>query len=160
RLLQKNPPVSGRPGHRPRGRTWGRERSSVIVRIGSHQIGTAISFPTGPGGLEMRRREFIAGLAGAATWPIAAQAQQAGARRRIGVLMAFDETSPGAKLWLSGFTRGLSEAGWTDGRNVQIDVRWAAGSVDRIRMFAKELVDLKPDVILTHTTPVTAALQR
>jgi putative tryptophan/tyrosine transport system substrate-binding protein len=108
----------------------------------------------------MRRRQFIAGLAGAATWPIAAQAQQAERVRGIGVLMAFDENNPGAKDWLSGFTRGLSEAGWTDGRNVRIDVRWAAGSVDRIRMFAKELVDLQPDVILSHGTPVTAALQR
>jgi ABC-type uncharacterized transport system substrate-binding protein len=110
--------------------------------------------------LMIRRRQFIAGLAGVAAWPLAARAQQAERVRRIGVLMAFDENNPEAKVWLSGFTRGLSEAGWTDGRNVRIDVRWAAGSVDRIRMFAKELVDLQPDVIFSHTTPVTAALKR
>jgi putative tryptophan/tyrosine transport system substrate-binding protein len=108
----------------------------------------------------MRRREFIAGLGGAAAWPLVARGQQAERMRRIGVLMAFEENNPEAKVWLSGFTQGLSEAGWTDGRNVRMDIRWAAGSIDRIRMFAKELVDLQPDVIFSHTTPVTAALQR
>ena len=108
----------------------------------------------------MRRRDFIAGLGSVAAWPFAAQAQPAEWVGRVGVLMGFDENTPGAKDWLSGFTRGLSEAGWTDGRNLRIDVRWAAGSADRIGMFAKELVDLQPDVILSHGTPVTAALQR
>jgi ABC-type uncharacterized transport system substrate-binding protein len=61
---------------------------------------------------------------------------------------------------LSGFVQGLAQLGWTDGRNVRMDLRWAAGSVDRTRMFAKELVDLQPDVILAHSTPATAALQR
>jgi putative ABC transport system substrate-binding protein len=74
--------------------------------------------------------------------------------------MAYDENDPGAKARLSGFTQGLSKLGWTDGGNVRMDVRWAAGNVDRIRMFAKELVGLQPDVILAHSTPVTAALQR
>ena len=108
----------------------------------------------------MRRREFIAGLGGAAAWPLAARAQQADRVRRIGVLMAFDENDPEAKAHLSAFTQGLAELGWTDGRNLRMDVRWAAGNVDRARMFAKELVDLQPDVILADTTPVTAALQR
>jgi putative ABC transport system substrate-binding protein len=79
--------------------------------------------------------------------------------RRIGVLLAPDENHE-AKVWLSGFTQGLSGLGWTDGRNVRIDIRWAAGSVDRARMYAKELVDLQPDVILSHSTPITAAFQR
>ncbi len=108
----------------------------------------------------MRRREFIAGLERAAAWPLAARAQQADRMRRIGVLMAFDENDPEAKACLSGFTQGLAELGWTDGRNLRMDVRWAAGNVDRMRMFAKELVDLQPDVILANSTPATAALQR
>ena len=80
--------------------------------------------------------------------------------RRVGVLMAFDENDPQPRGWLSNFTQGLAELGWTDGRTVRIDIRWAAGSIDRMRTFAKELVELQPDVILAGTTPVTAALQR
>ena len=107
----------------------------------------------------MRRREFITLLGGAATWPLAARAQQPERMRRISVLMAFDERDARAKGWLSRFTQGLSELGWTEGRNLQMEVRWA-DSVDRMRMFAKELVELRPDVILSFGTPVTAALQR
>jgi putative tryptophan/tyrosine transport system substrate-binding protein len=107
----------------------------------------------------VRRREFIAGLGGAVTWPLAAQAQQGERVRRIGVLSFGDENDPIRKAQLSGFTRGLAELGWTDGRNVRMDVR-AAGTVDLMRMFAKELVDLQPEVIFASTTPVTAALQR
>jgi putative tryptophan/tyrosine transport system substrate-binding protein len=108
----------------------------------------------------MRRREFIGGLGGAVAWPLAARAQQGGPIRRIGVLMGNDENDPEAKAYLSDFTRGLGEFGWTDGRNLRMDVRWTAGNVDRAQTFGKELVDLRPDVILGHTTPVTAALQR
>src|SRR6202140_4513859 len=107
----------------------------------------------------MRRREFIAGVVTVA-WPLAARAQQPVRMRRIGVLMATDENDPEAKARLSGFTQGLAELGWTDSRNLRMDVRWAAGSVDRMRMLAKELVDLRSDVILADSTPVTAALQR
>ena len=108
----------------------------------------------------MRRREFIAALGGAAAWPLMARAQQPERMRRIGVLMAFDENDPKTKDWLSSFTQGLADLGWADGRTVRTDVRWAAGNVDRMRTFAKELIDLKPDVILAGTTPATAALQR
>ena len=109
----------------------------------------------------MRRRKFVTMLAGAAaTWPFAGLAQQSNRMRRVGVLMAFDENDPQTRGWLSIFTQGLAELGWTDGRTVRIDVRWAAGSVDRMRTFAKELVEMRPDVILAGTTPVTAALQR
>src|SRR6516165_26038 len=107
----------------------------------------------------MRRREFIAGLAGAAAWPLAVRAQQSERMRRLGVFIPREENEPEAKGWLSGFTQGLAELGWTDGRNVRIDVRWAS-SIDRARMYAKELVDLQPDVILSQSTPVTAAFQR
>jgi putative tryptophan/tyrosine transport system substrate-binding protein len=109
----------------------------------------------------MRRRDFVKSIAAsAATWPLAARAQQSDRRRRVGVLMAFDENDLQTRGWLSNFTQGLAELGWTAGHTAQIDVRWAAGSIDRMRTFAKELVELQPDVILAGTTPVTAALQR
>jgi putative tryptophan/tyrosine transport system substrate-binding protein len=108
----------------------------------------------------VRRREFITFIGGSAAWPLTARAQQPGRIRRVGVLMAFDENDPEAKAYLSGFTQGLAELGWTDGRNLRMDVRWAAGNVERMRMFAKELLDLQPDVILAHGTPETAAFQR
>jgi putative tryptophan/tyrosine transport system substrate-binding protein len=108
----------------------------------------------------MNRREFIAGLGGAAVWPLAARAQQPGRMRRIAVLMGFDEDDPDATAQLHEFTKWVRELGWTDGSNLRMNVRWAAGNVDQARMFANELIDLQPDVIFAHTTPVTAALQR
>jgi putative ABC transport system substrate-binding protein len=109
----------------------------------------------------MRRREFIT-LAGgvAVAWPLAASAQNAGAVRRIGILLSLAESDLEGKAQLSGFMQGLAELGWIDGRNLQTEVRWGRGDVDRIRSFAKELVALQPDVILAHGTPVTAALHR
>ena len=108
----------------------------------------------------MRRREFISLAGGAVVWPIAARAQQRGLLRRIGVLMSWDESDPEIKTFFSSFMQGLTKSGWTDGGNVQMEVRWAGGNVDRLRMFAKELVDLQPDVILATSTPATAALQQ
>jgi len=107
----------------------------------------------------VKRREFIAGLGSAAAWQLAARAQQGNRVRRIGVLIGFSENDPEAKAYLSGFRQGLAELGWTDG-NLWMDVRWAAANADQMRSFAKELVNLQPDVILANTTPVTAALQR
>jgi putative tryptophan/tyrosine transport system substrate-binding protein len=110
---------------------------------------------------QLKRREFITLLGGAAAgWPLAARAQQGERLRRIGVLMLFAENDPFAMAQLSGFMQELAQLGWTDGRNLHMDLRWAVGSVDRTRTFAKELVDLQPDVILAHSTPATAALQR
>jgi putative ABC transport system substrate-binding protein len=80
--------------------------------------------------------------------------------RRIGVLMAFDENDPDGKAQLFALMRGLAQWGWTEGRNMQMDVRWAAGDVDQMRSYAKELVGLRPDVILGSTTALMAALQR
>jgi putative tryptophan/tyrosine transport system substrate-binding protein len=74
--------------------------------------------------------------------------------------MAFDENDPKPKAWLSGFKQALAELGWTDGRNLGIDVRWAAGNPERMRVFAKEIVDLQPNVIVANSTPITALLQR
>jgi putative ABC transport system substrate-binding protein len=96
----------------------------------------------------MKRREFITLLGGAAVaWPLAALAQQTDKVRRVGVLMGYDEADPEAKALLSEFTQGLSELGWTDGRNLRVDVRWAPGRTDLMHTFAKELVNLQPDVI-------------
>ena len=88
----------------------------------------------------MRRRAFITLLGGAAAWPLAARAQQGERMGRIGVLTSYDESDPEAKAYLSEFMKVLGELDWTDGRNVRMDVRWAGGSVDRARMYAKELV--------------------
>jgi putative tryptophan/tyrosine transport system substrate-binding protein len=107
----------------------------------------------------MRRREFITLFGGAASWPLAARAQQPERMRLIGVLMSVEENAEG-KTELSAFTQGLAESGWTDGRNLRMEVRWGGGDVDRTRTFAKELVALQPDVILAQGTPGTAALQR
>jgi putative tryptophan/tyrosine transport system substrate-binding protein len=107
----------------------------------------------------MRRRDFIAGL-GALALPVVAQAQENGRLRRIGVLMGFDENDLEARAWLSGFTRGLAELGWIAGRNLRMDVRWAAGNVQRMAAAAKEMVALQPEVILASSTPATAAVQR
>ena len=108
----------------------------------------------------MRRREFIGGLGSTVGWPLAAQAQPAERVHLIGVLMAYDENDPEAKRWLSAFMQGLAELGWSGGHTLRMDVRWATGNIDRMGMFAKELVGLRPDVILASGTPGTAALQR
>jgi putative ABC transport system substrate-binding protein len=108
----------------------------------------------------MRRREFITLFSSAAAaWPVAAWAQQE-RMRRIGVLMLTDENDPFAKALLSGLKQGLQGLGWTDGRNARIDIRWAGANVDRIRAFAKEVVELQPDVIVTNSNPVTLAVQK
>jgi len=107
----------------------------------------------------MRRREFIAGL-GTAAWPLAARAQQADRVRRIGVLMPGDENDPVLKTYVSAFTQALAGLGWTDGRNVRIDLRWAGAEINRIRAVAQELVGLQPDIILANSATATVALQR
>src|SRR5271170_7781990 len=107
----------------------------------------------------MRRREFIAGLGSAATWPVVARAQHPDRTRLIGVLLPYSESDAQPQAWLSKFMGGLSELGWADGRNLRMDIRWTAGSVDRGRMLARELVSQQPEVIFTDSTPQTAALQ-
>src|ERR1700756_1888940 len=106
----------------------------------------------------MRRREFITLLGGAAVAsPLAARAQQAAQLlRRIGMLSGFAED----RLVESELLRTLSQLGWDNGRNVQIDLRWGAGNIDRIKMMAKELVASQPEIIITVGTPATVAVQR
>jgi putative ABC transport system substrate-binding protein len=108
----------------------------------------------------MRRRNFIIGLASTtAAWPLAARAQQPDRVRRIGVLMGFPESDSQARGYFAAFRDGLHKLGWTDGLNVRIDTRWATpADADLMQRFAKELVALQPDLILSNTTPTTAAL--
>jgi putative ABC transport system substrate-binding protein len=108
----------------------------------------------------IRRRDFITFLGGAAAWPLAASARQGDRVRRIGVLMPYDENDPVAKTFVSAFAQELAGLGWTDDRNVRIDLRWAGGDINRIRAFAQELVGLHPDIIVTNATPATVPLQR
>jgi len=106
------------------------------------------------------RRAFIAGLGGAAAWPLAARAQQTDRMRRIGVLMGTDENDPRSNPNVAAFTQALAGFGWTDGRNVRIDVRRYGDDTDRMRAQAQELVGLQPDIIVTNGTLPTVALQR
>jgi putative ABC transport system substrate-binding protein len=107
----------------------------------------------------MRRREFITAIAGsAAAWQLAAHAQQREPMRRVGVLMGFPESDSQAQSYIAAFRDGLQKFGWTDGRNVRIDTRWPAFDAESRQRFAKELIALQPDLILSHTTPTTAAL--
>ena len=107
----------------------------------------------------MKRRTFIAGLGSAAAWPAVARAQQGNRVRRIGVLMWGDENDVW-KTFVSAFIQTLADFGWTDGRNVRMDLRWYGDDINRIPMLARELVGLRPDIILAGSTPATAAVQR
>ena len=107
------------------------------------------------------RRDFITLLGGAAaSWPVAARAQQTERIRRVAVLNTFAETDIEAQAWDAAFRRQLEELGWVNGRNIRFEYRWSAGSIERTRLFAQELVQLRPDAILAVTTPATAALQK
>jgi putative tryptophan/tyrosine transport system substrate-binding protein len=108
----------------------------------------------------VKRRQFIAGLGSAVAWTAVARAQQRERLRRIGVLMGYDEKDQTAKGYFSELVRGLGELGWSDGRNLRMDARWAAGVPERMRIFAKELVDMQPDVIVVNSAGATKALQQ
>ena len=110
--------------------------------------------------MTLRRREFITLLGSAAAWPLAAGAQQSDRVRRIGALLGYAENDPEGKRRYSAFTQALADLGWTDGRNLRMDVRWTGDDTNRIRALAQELVRLQPDIILTDSTPATAAVQR
>src|SRR5215831_20451070 len=106
----------------------------------------------------MKRRDFITLLGGTAAWPLAARAQQPERMRRIGVFMSLAADDKQAQARLAAFLQGLQELGWTDGRNVRIDYRWAAGDAERIRRYAVELAALAPDVILAGGGAVVPSL--
>jgi putative ABC transport system substrate-binding protein len=106
----------------------------------------------------MRRREFIVGLGSAATWPLAARAQRPERMRRIGMLLPATADDPVFQDRLAAFYQGLALLGWTIGRNVRIDSRWAGTNADDIRRHAAELVALAPDVILAHSASAVRLL--
>jgi putative ABC transport system substrate-binding protein len=107
------------------------------------------------------RREFITLLGGAAaSWPLAARAQQAERMRRVGVLMNVAADDPLSTLRVSAFAQAMQELGWTVGRNLRIDYRWGQADPDRLRKYAAELVTLAPEVIVSNANPATTALQQ
>jgi ABC-type uncharacterized transport system substrate-binding protein len=111
--------------------------------------------------IHIQRREFIVTLGGAAAaWPLAARGQQGARIRRVGLLLNLSENDLEAQRLLPAFREGLAQLGWADGRNLRIDYRWASGDIGRIRTFAKELVELSPDIIVGYGTPVVVALQQ
>ena len=109
----------------------------------------------------MRRREFITLVAGAAaTWPLTARAQQTDRMRRIGVLLPYREGDAEGQAVVAAFQEGLRDLGWTAGRNVQFEIRWASGDPDKARSFAKELIGMTPDVIVPSSNQITTILQQ
>jgi putative ABC transport system substrate-binding protein len=108
---------------------------------------------------QLKRREFVTLLGGAASWPFAANAQQRGRMGRIGVLMGYPERDPAAQAQVAAFRQELRRLGWEEGRNVQIDVRFPAADVDRVRTILLELMKLRPDVLVSNTKLVTEVLR-
>jgi putative tryptophan/tyrosine transport system substrate-binding protein len=129
---------------------WANKRHSRTTRraCGIFATSTALSLLGSAREPSMRRREFIAGLGGAAAWPLASQAQQAVRMRRIGVLSPVAEDDPASAARLAAFVRGLQELGWSVGRNIRIDYRWGVNDLDRMRSYAAELVGLEPEVLV------------
>ena len=107
---------------------------------------------------DMKRREFMILLGSAAAWPLAASAQQPDRVRRVGVLMGISD-DPEGQARVAVFRQALAALGWTEGRNVQFIYRWNAGDVVHARQFAKELLDLRSDVILANSTPIAVAVR-
>src|SRR5215469_12180631 len=107
----------------------------------------------------MRRRDFIQRIVGSATaWPLMARAQQGEHMRRIGVLMGIPESDRDAQFGLAALKEELRKLGWIEGRNIEMEIRWAGANVESRKRFAEELVALQPDLIVTSSTPATAAM--
>ena len=119
------------------------------------EIRTKLEKPETP--RDMKRREFITMTGAAAAWPLVARAQQ-GDRRRIGLLLSYAESDPEAQARVAGFREGLQKLGWTEDDNIRIDIRWGASDARVMQRFAKELVEIRPDLILSHNTPTTTTL--
>jgi len=109
----------------------------------------------------VKRRQFITLLGGAATaaWPLAARAQPGERVRRVGVLMGYPESDPAAQAQVAAFQQELHRLGWEEGHNVQINVRFPAADVERVRAILVELMNLRPDVLVSNTNLVTAVLR-
>jgi putative ABC transport system substrate-binding protein len=108
----------------------------------------------------MKRRGFLTLFAGAAAWPLAAGAQQAGQIKRVGALIGLSEDDPAAQARVAAFRQALAELGWIEARNVRFEVYWTGGEMGRLRTHAADLVRRAPDVILAQGTPVTATLKQ
>jgi putative ABC transport system substrate-binding protein len=108
----------------------------------------------------VRRRRFVAVLAGAAVWPLAAHTQQAERIRRVGVLMGFSENDPRTQVFVTAFAQALGGFGWVKDKSIRIDYRFAAGDPVLFKTYAAELVGLAPDAILASTPPAMAALRQ
>jgi putative ABC transport system substrate-binding protein len=106
----------------------------------------------------VKRREFITLVGGAVAWPLASHAQQPDRMRRVGALMGFAENDREGQTLIAAFRGGLHNLGWAEGRNIRFDIRWAALDPESVQRYAKELVELQPDLILSHVTPTTVAL--
>jgi ABC-type uncharacterized transport system substrate-binding protein len=107
----------------------------------------------------MERREFLTLIGSASVWPLAARAQQDDRRRRVGVLLAYLESDAQVQTWTKALETSLQQLGWTSGRNIQLDYRWAGPNPDRLRAAAEELVRLSPDILLPVATPALIAAQ-
>ena len=109
----------------------------------------------------LRRRDFIAGIGGAAAWPLAARGQPGERVRRLSLLANLTENDPQAQARLAVLARGLRDLGWTEGRNLRIEYRWiAGGGIDRIRAVVAEVVASNPDVVWANNTTIVQELQR
>ena len=106
---------------------------------------------------QLKRRDFLTLLSGAAVWPLTVRAQQLYRMRRMGVLMGNAENDE-TQSWVAALREELGKLGWTEGRNIEIDIRWAASDVASMKRLAKELVALQPDLILTQSTPAAGAM--
>jgi putative ABC transport system substrate-binding protein len=106
----------------------------------------------------MKRRDFLTLIGAATAWPLAARAQQDGAPRRLGVLMPSAPDDQEVKKELAAFTKQMQSLGWTEGGNLRVDYRWSGGDSQKTQAYAKELVDARPDILFTRSTPATAAL--
>jgi putative ABC transport system substrate-binding protein len=107
----------------------------------------------------MRRRDLIKAIASTAVaWPLAARAQQDERMRRMGVLMWTAESDDEGQSEFAAFREELGKVGWTEGRNIKFDARWAAADIESMKRFAKELVERQPDLILTSSTPAAGAM--
>jgi putative ABC transport system substrate-binding protein len=109
--------------------------------------------------MKLTRRQLAAALGSAAAWPLAARGQQGDRVRRLGILMNVAKEDPAGIADLVAFRMALAELNWIEGRNIQIETRWPGSDIERIAALAKELVELKPDVLLARSTPTTAALR-
>jgi len=107
----------------------------------------------------VKRREFIALFGGAAAWPLAARGQKPASVKRIAVLMGVAEDAEG-RARVGAFQEAIAKLGWSEGINLRVDYRWAAGDPKLIKSYAAELVDMAPDLILANSTPVVATLKQ